>query len=379
MAVTGRRAVLHLADYGGAYSGNFVASLRALSGPCDALGLRLAFAFSESKVARPWIDALRAGGTPVHLLRREGSLSERTSAVGRISTEENAAILHSHFGTYDLPATLAAARGGQQVVWHMHSPLDEVRPLHAVAKDAIKLRVFGRSAHAAAVSTAILEEAIRHGFPAARASYIPNGVDLAHATGTSLGRDELRRQFGIAPSQRVMLAFGWDPLRKGIDVILDAAAALARDGGDRLLLLVGTERLHELLAARFGGTLPAWLRTIAPQQHVGDLYAAADAFVSASRVEGFPYALGEALANGLPSVVSDIPGVEWAREVGAARFFTSGDAASLADGLRDVTSWTAAEIAPRAAEAKAFARDRLSLSAWAGRVAQVYRTALEMA
>jgi glycosyltransferase involved in cell wall biosynthesis len=370
------RAVLHVADYGGAYSGNFVASLRALEEPCRAMGLRLAFAFSEAESPRPWIEAVRQAGIPVHLLRRDGSLAERTAAVARIAEAEDAALVHSHYATYDVPCALGAARRGRRVVWHMHSPSPPDRRLKTLAKEALKARVLGRRAHAIAVSEAILGEAIRNGFPAARAEYIPNGVDVAHATATHLGRDEQRRRLGIAPAERLTIAFGWEPLRKGVDVVLDAAEERARRGDGGACLLVGGGELDAFLAARYRGALPRWLRTLPPQEHVGDLYAAADVFASASRAEGFPYALGEALANGLPVVVSDIPGVEWAHELAGARFFPSGDGTALAARLAEVDAWSPEERARRSAASRRFAERELSVATWAERVARLYHAAL---
>ncbi|MFL5263188.1 MAG: glycosyltransferase family 4 protein, partial [Anaeromyxobacteraceae bacterium] len=370
------RAVLHVADYGGAYSGNFVASLRALEEPCRAMGLRLVFAFSEADSPRPWIDAVRRTGIPVHLLRRDGSLAQRTAAIARMAEAEDAAVVHSHYATYDVPCALAAARRGRGVVWHMHSPMPHDPRLKTLVKEALKARVLGRRAHAVAVSEAILDEAIRNGFPAGRAEYIPNGVDVAHATATHLGRDEQRRRLGIGPAERLTLAFGWEPLRKGIDVVLDAADERARRGDEGAFLLVGGGELDAFLSARYGGALPGWLRTLPPQEHVGDLYAAADVFASASRAEGFPYALGEALANGLPVVVSDIPGVEWAHELAGARFFPSGDGAALAAKLAEVARWSAAERGRRGAASRRYAERELSVATWAERVARLYRAAL---
>jgi glycosyltransferase involved in cell wall biosynthesis len=375
---SGSPSVLHLADYGGAYSGNFVASLRSLVEPSRALGLRVVFGFSDIAKGLPFLDDLRAQGLPVHLLPKTASLRDRTSAVGQLARAENAALYHTHFYRWDVPAALAAAGSSRtpQVVWHLHSPIGN-RSIASQAKEAFKLRLLGRRARVAAVSEAILSEVIGWGFPSNRASYIPNGIDLARATARSAGRDALRRELAIPPGGQVVLAFGWDPLRKGVDVALDAFASLATRGDvEVVLVVVGTDDLQTLLEKRFAGGFPSWLRFLRPREHVGDLYAATDVFLSASRVEGFPYALGEALANGLPVVISDIPGCEWAREIEGTRFFPSGDGTALAEAVLDVARWTPERRAVFGRAGRALAEARLSLGAWAARVAGLYERAV---
>src|SRR3954462_1789478 len=352
--------VLHLADYGGSYSGNFVASLRSLFEPCRALGLRVVLGFSDIVEGHPWVDELRQEGIPLHLLRKHAPLAQRSREVARLAELENASVIHTHFYRWDVPASLAAAGSSRipRVVWHLHSPLPEVRRFGARAKDAMKHRVLGRRARVAAVSEAILREVVESGFPSARASYIPNGIDLARATTLHAGRTAVRRELGISDDAQMVLAFGWDPLRKGVDLALDAFASLAAGGDRRLVLtIVGPEGLEALFQGRFAGALPVWLRVLEPREHVADLYAAADIFLSASRAEGFPYALGEALAkgppppvrdkpglgeapaNGSPVAVSDIPGGEWLRDSEGTRYFPPGDGAALAAAIADVADW----------------------------------------
>ncbi|HTP26777.1 MAG TPA: glycosyltransferase family 4 protein [Anaeromyxobacteraceae bacterium] len=371
-------AILQVADYGGNYSGNFVASLRALSDPCRSLGLRLAFAFSRLSEEPPFIRTLREEGFPVYLLDRAATLLDRVRALTELAGEANATLLHTHFARYDVPAALAAIhrRRPLSVVWHAHSPMPKNLSVNSVAKEAIKMRVLGRSVHLAAVSPAILDEAIGNGFPVSRAHHIPNAVDVQRATAREIGRNETRRRLAIPPGAPTVLTFGWDPLRKGIDVALDAIASLWAGESGPFLLVIGGHELHAFLHARWRGTTPTWVRVLPLREHVGDLYAAADVFVSASRAEGFPYALGEAVANGMPILASHIPGCEWVREIEGARFVPPGDAVSLARALREAIRLSPERRAHIRRAQRAYAAEHLSLSAWAQRVAGVYRESL---
>ena len=86
----------------------------------------------------------------------------------------------------------------------------------------------------------------------------------------------------------MLLLFGWEPLRKGIDVACDMAETLAGEGCDIVLGAVGTEELRQYAEARAAGRSLPWLRLLAPQENVADLYQAAAAFLSPSRSEGLP-------------------------------------------------------------------------------------------
>lgn len=82
-----------------------------------------------------------------------------------------------------------------------------------------------------------------------------------------------------------------------------------------------------------------------PPQRMPFLYRSVDAFVGASRrAEGFGLPSLEALASGLPVLLSDTPGQ---RDIGreAARYFRDGDAEALADALPRILTEEARERA----------------------------------
>lgn len=124
--------------------------------------------------------------------------------------------------------------------------------------------------------------------------YIPNGVDLVRYAPRD--RVEQRIRLGL-PQDRPLVAFtGHFIERKGPLRLLDALAQMPGIGG--VFLGQGEQWPSGASVAHAGPVpnheLPAWL-------------AACDVFVLPSLAEGLPNATLEALAMGLPVVVSDLP------------------------------------------------------------------------
>jgi glycosyltransferase involved in cell wall biosynthesis len=156
---------------------------------------------------------------------------------------------------------------------------------------------------------------------------IPNGVTLP-----DVGSAESVHAFGLTPG-RYALCVGRLVPEKGVHVVIDAFRSLTDTGLD--LAIVGAPRYSRDYAARLERTGGDYVRLIGQQtgSTLGALYANAAVFVTASRNEGHPLAVLEAMGFGLPIVASDIPAH---REVldGAGVLFATDDPISLASAIR---------------------------------------------
>jgi glycosyltransferase involved in cell wall biosynthesis len=121
------------------------------------------------------------------------------------------------------------------------------------------------------------------------------------------------------------------------------------------------------------------VRVIRSVPDVAELYGLADCFVSASRAEGLPYAIGEAMAAGLPVITSDLPQI--AAVYGPAGpgvlTFRGGDPRALATAMGRILALPRGQREALGKRNAAFVQEHLSLQNWTERMIGVYRSVLE--
>jgi glycosyltransferase involved in cell wall biosynthesis len=158
---------------------------------------------------------------------------------------------------------------------------------------------------------------------------------------------------------------------KGIAVALEGLARWRRRGGRFRLRRISYSPCSA--AEKSLGVTDEYHDRLAPER-MPFAYRASDAFVGASRLEeGFGLPSLEALACGIPALLSDVPGQ---REIGgdAAWYFRDGDPDSLAEALPALFSAEARERARSAGPAEARRHDAARV---AERLERAFREALE--
>jgi glycosyltransferase involved in cell wall biosynthesis len=180
-----------------------------------------------------------------------------------------------------------------------------------------------------AVSPYVAEELGRHGFPAARLDVVPNAIDPLPVR----DRAEARRRLDLPDDAVVAVCVARMNVQKRHDLLLAAWRGLP---ADVVLLLAGDGPTRPAVeeALRHHG-LTGRVRVLGERSDVDWLLAAADLAVLATDWEGLPISALEAMAAGVPLVVSRVGDV--AATVGeAARTVAPGSVRALADALADL-------------------------------------------
>lgn len=225
------------------------------------------------------------------------------------------------------------------------------------------------------VSEGVAEFSIQTGgLPRDKVVVIPNGVDFdrfAHARPADFA------EFGVPPDRRVILSVGRLDPQKGVMVLLDAFAALARELPDVHLILVGDGPLRpEIEKFVSSHALADRVHLTGFRDDVPSLMQAADCFVLASLWEGMPNVLLEALAAGLPVVGTAVEGVaELLADGERGRIVPPNDAGRLRVALRETLTAPATDAPPHI-KSQHISGKEFTWRAIAARYEQLYRDLL---
>jgi glycosyltransferase involved in cell wall biosynthesis len=225
------------------------------------------------------------------------------------------------------------------------------------------------------VSAAIAHDLVeRYGIAAARTVVVHNGID-AWAFRPGRGAAAVRAELGVADGRRVIVMAGRMTAQKGWDVLLEAAARLAVVRSDLAWVLVGDGPLRAVLTRR-AADLGVAARFTGARSDMADVLGCADVVVLASRSEGLPFTLLEAMALARPVVATRVGGVPEVVEDGwSGRLVPRDDPAALAGAVAAVVDAPdAAAMGPRG---RARVETAFTLDAMVRAVERVYATVLD--
>ncbi len=282
--------------------------------------------------ADTWIEReLVRAGVPVRFLGKGRGPDLRVVArLSRTLAELRPEVLHTHLHTlpYALPARLGARAPRCPVVHTLHNLAARESEWHG--------RLVQRAAFRAGVEPVAIGEAVAASVEAVYGwrprHTIPNGIPVAAYRAPPGARGELRASLALPPDAPVFLTVGRLNPQKDHATLLDAFAAAARGAW---LLVAGEGELRAALERRARALGVAdRVRFLGVRADVPRLLAAADAFVLASRWEGNPLVVMEAMAAGLPVVATAVGCVPDLVPADAGRLVPAGDAPALAAAMR---------------------------------------------
>jgi L-malate glycosyltransferase len=232
-----------------------------------------------------------------------------------------------HAGPIQNCAFLAALSGFQRILamsWGYDLVMDADKSawMRWVTRYTLK-----RSAFFTSDANVSREKAVAFGMDPQKTIIFPWGTDIEHFTPETF-------EYSNVPTFTIFCSRTWEPIY-GVDVLAKAFVKVAKTNPDVNLILLGGgsqgQKIRQILMnggvldrVHFGGhvghkDLPRW-------------YKMADLYISPSHVDGSSVTLMEALASGLPCLVSDIAGNrEWIQEDVNGWLFRDGDVSRLAE------------------------------------------------
>lgn len=253
--------------------------------------------------------------------RRPADLALTVAILRSSSRGETPDLVHAHNVKAALVARLSFPR-----------PVPVLTTLHGVPEAELSMAarlLRWSSDRVAAVSPHVAQQLVRHGFPQERVSVVENSMPPLRVH----PREESRARLGLDGRRPVVLCLARMVPQKRHDLLLEAWARLDHEA---VLLLAGDgptrpaiERTVDELALRKS------VRVLGQRTDADRLISAADVVVLPTDWEGLPISLLEAMAAGVPVIVSRVGGV--VETLGEALHLVEpGSAAALAAALSEL-------------------------------------------
>ena len=243
-------------------------------------------------------------------------------------------VIHAHGDIIEAFILSFIVRGlGIPLVMTMHSGLSRKRYYRTAAPF-----IWRRVNEIIGVSPEIIKTMERWSIPPERLYTISSGIEFQRFARACEEKEIARRNLGIPTSAFVVLGVGRLHPMKGFRYLIEAASTLSEKSV--LVYIVGGGPLESDLRSRVKNTSNVILTGSQPQESVIKYLVAADVFVLPSidlpgQSEGTPTALMEAMAAGLPVVITDSGGGKYLVRNGENGFVVpQANAPALATAIR---------------------------------------------
>jgi len=365
-------------DYGGVET-HLLALLRKL--PTDEFSFVIV-----SPVSRRFREAAQSLGARITPFAHWSAFNPfALFELGRVLKREAVDLVHAQSPIAAAPGRLVARMLGLPAVVTVHLPVTRYhgtrQTLRARSGRWIYVNLDRFLNHAMTdllvyVAGRVRDESVSSGLaPAERSTVIPNGIDLEDFQG-SADRDSLRRSFSVPQGASVITFIGRLDEQKGLDLLLEAAAHLETGVEGVEVWLIGdgparTELQRQATKLGIDDRVKFW----GYQAQIERYLYASDIFALPSRYEGMPIVLLEALAAGIPCVVSRVGDNDLVVEDGKQGLVvTPNDVTALAKALNLLL--LSPEMRRQMSEAAVRRSGDFSDEHMAQRYAEMYRTLL---
>jgi glycosyltransferase involved in cell wall biosynthesis len=279
----------------------------------------------------PALELARAAGAPVFVLDKSHPAAG-VAALAALIRREGVQLVNGHNASGGLYAALAARLAGSPPVYRTEHTI-HYPGRHSMLYPVLEPLATALTRRVVCVCQAVLESHVsRLPWAARRFVTVANGISPAPHTRP---REDVRRELGVAPGQRLVLSVGSLTRQKAQHVLVEAFVAASANAPGVRLVIAGDGPLRPQLETRIDA-LGAGARVMlaGAREDAADLMQACDLFVLSSEREGLPMTVLEAMRAGRAVVSTRIGGTGEAVVDGETGVLVPvGDAAALARAL----------------------------------------------
>lgn len=308
--------ILQIIDYAAPYKGNFIPSMEMLEAYWKSYGN---MAFLMPDVAQPitWVGEFSQKHKVYFISRQFFSKKinwKHIAFLNDIIRNENIDIIHTHFMFYNYSLLLWRKIYGKRIkiIGHFHGEYAyKGKPYMIAIKHWVDNHLYDTIV---GVSDFVSEGVHKKGLKRPKIMTLYNAIRFDR-----LDQYDKSFHFDKKDYECIVMMFGWPYKVKGVDVAIRAIRKINKDKHE-VMLAIGYSGAPNVLKNEIIediGYFPDFISILPPREDVATYYNASDIFLSASRTEGFSYALLEAsysapliVTNDLyASTVANIPNV----------------------------------------------------------------------
>ncbi len=230
----------------------------------------------------------------------------------RLCVDRGFDVVHTHSAKAGALGRMAAHRAGVPMIVHTYHgfPFHDFQdPVHRRAYIAVERRLAPITDMVLAIGTGVATEAVRRGLarPGALCTVAPV-VEARTVARTPATRQAAREALGVDPLAPLVGTVGRVDFQKAPEHFVEAVGALRHREARAVWIGSGPllEQTRRLVAQR---GLADRVRFVGERSDVADLLPALDVFAMASRYEGLPCAVVEAMRCGVPVVATAVNSV----------------------------------------------------------------------
>ncbi len=331
------KKILFFCSYQAVYGGNFIPSLIALEERIKQTGNSCIYIFPTAAGTQTWFKQMQTMGKHVYTFNFNQSRYKLIKELASFVKQNNISLIHSHFASILPLEIFAFLHRNIKVIIHLHSDFSlGKKSIKIKIKNFILYKMFAHSVFFISVSKAFVN------YNPKKIVYVPNALASDRLLCKHYSREEIRQKYNVKENEILCEIFGWTPYVKGVDVAVEAMKLLNKEQNIyKLAIICGreitTEKMPDWISKNTSCTgQEKFLIYLPPIEDVFAYHNASDILISASRSEGFPYSILEMLSLGKNCVISDIPGVEWAKKYSCSFIFPQKDFVTCANLVRNI-------------------------------------------
>lgn len=282
--------ILLVADYAAPYEGNFINSIKRLEEKVKKNDGKMIYSFPEKAKNIDWIVEL---GKTRKVYFHSRSVFDNLKYFEKIIKENEIDRIYSHFCIPRTQFALKIISKLKKIILVQHYHNHYQMPSNSIKKMLLEY-IFKGDLNIGC------SESVAKSIPYKNVIAIPNAINFQ--------RLEKYEHIKLAEDNRiVILMFGFDYERKGVDIAIKALEEIAEKYNIILAISIAVklEQLKQKIMDEFR-EIPKFVKFLEPRDDIASYYYASDIFLSAAREEGLCYSNIEAVYCKVKCIFSNL-------------------------------------------------------------------------